>query len=243
MQLHVGVGSGGAAQRHVHVGEPCSGGLARPGQLPERHLRVGIGGREGIEQLGSLHHRRPAQKAPLEKIAVGARARLRGAVGVCHGRHRGPGGLEVCLSGGGQRHAARMAHEQGDAQSRLELGDRLREGRLRDMEPARRARYLALLGDHHEVAQLAQLRHRTSRVGGVSAPALRRPRARYARRDREVQAAQPEVSAWEPKLNLLLYLGGFRGGTGDRGSARTLIHLSVSGIAKSCCDRYPLYQG
>ena len=81
-----------------------------------------MGEDEGTEQLGRLDNRRDAYEAPIEAIAVGA---LRGAVGVRDRRQRSLRGIQVCLAGGGERHAARMATKVG-RRAAVEMGDRLR---------------------------------------------------------------------------------------------------------------------
>ena len=68
---------------------------------------------------------------------------------------RGAGLLEERLTGRRQRDAARVALEQHDSDVGLELGDRLRERGLRDVELARGARHLPLFGDGHEVDEMA----------------------------------------------------------------------------------------
>src|SRR4029077_17399865 len=64
--------------------------------------------------------------------------------------------LEQLGAGRREAHAARMALKQLHAHLRLELRDRARERRLREVELLGRARDLALFRSDDEIAQLTQ---------------------------------------------------------------------------------------
>ena len=67
--------------------------------------------------------------------------------------------LEQQRTGWCELHAAGRAHQQLDAERRLERLDALAQRRLRDVQPRRGAAEMQLLGDGHEVAQVPQQVH------------------------------------------------------------------------------------
>lgn len=71
------------------------------------------------------------------------------------GRHRRSRLGQERLTGRRQRDPARVARQQHHAEFALELGHRLGEGGLGHVQACGRARYLALLGNRHEVVEMA----------------------------------------------------------------------------------------
>ena len=165
---------------HADAGRPCGGRRLehdRRGQLvrgdPAQQLRGQVLGEPHLaaaERLRQPPGRRPAQRAVTDR-EPGLRA---GAARLGDGEvdlgDRAAGAREQRRARGRQLHPPRRAHEQHGAEIALELADRARERRLRHVQPRGGAAEVQLLGDRHEVAQLAELDR------GVHAAILRRAR-------------------------------------------------------------------
>ena len=129
----------------------------REREIAQGQLGVGVGICERGEQLRTAHHRRRPDEADLDQSLGGSCQRLGCPLGlVLAGDRRTRLGQER-LAGVGQADAAGVTFEELDAELRLELGDRVRESRLGDVQARRSARDLPLLGDREEIAQLASL--------------------------------------------------------------------------------------
>ena len=133
-----------------------------------RHLRraLGVGERDrdarvrGAERAGEgrdrvdRQRRERAQVEPSRFEPADRRHRGAGHLHVAQGLARG---ADERLTGGGERHAAADAVEEGSAELGFELADRLRHRRLRHELGQRRPGEAALVDDGEEQPELAQI--------------------------------------------------------------------------------------
>ena len=165
---------------HADAGRPCGGRRLehdRRGQLargdPAQQLRGQVLGEPHLaaaERLRQPPGRRPAQRAVTDREPGLRAGTARLGDGEVDLGDRAAGAREQRRARGRQLHPPRRAHEQHGAEIALELADRARERRLRHVQPRGGAAEVQLLGDRHEVAQLAELDR------GVHAAILRRAR-------------------------------------------------------------------
>jgi hypothetical protein len=126
-------------------------------------LSVGIGGRERREQFARRDRRRRSDEPDLDDVMSGARERLSLSLGLELGLDRHSRLREEGLALGCELDPAGVPLQQLEAELGLQLGDRLRQRRLGDLQAPRRARHLPLFGNRHEVAQVGgPERHRQS---------------------------------------------------------------------------------
>src|SRR5271165_62810 len=147
----------GVTERHVHVPEPRGRRAAWEREVAERDLDTWVGLGERREQLGRAQDRGRPDEADLEHPCGFPRQRFGRKPGLPLARHGHPRLLQERLAVRREGDAAGVALEQLDAQFALELGDRLREGRLGDLELGRGTSQLTLFRGRHEVAQLPPL--------------------------------------------------------------------------------------
>lgn len=143
-------------ERHVGAAVAQHPGLVA--QAAQQHLdlgRTGLG-RVRVEQLAQQLMVRAGLRGERQPAGEG-----RGAAGTASGRGGAvqdrAGLVEEHLTRAGERDAAAVAFEQGDAKASLELLDRPRQRRLGDAEPLGRPAEVQLLGDRDEVPELAGL--------------------------------------------------------------------------------------
>ena len=117
--------------------------------------RVGLC--ERLDQVRVGDRGRQAQVPEDDRALPGPRQRLRRQERVFGGGQGRPRLLEEDLSGGSERDPAGVPLEQLQPEVRLELGHRLRERRLGDVQLLRGKGDLALFCDRHEVLQVAPL--------------------------------------------------------------------------------------
>ena len=134
--------------------QPLQHHLAR--LLAHDELDPGMARVERGEQRGEVE--RPGRAHRADDDAAGPHAGELGQLGrrrVDLGE-RAAGARDEQLAGRGERDVPRRAVDERDADLVLEPLDLLRERGLSDAQPRRRAREVALVGERHEVAQLAQ---------------------------------------------------------------------------------------
>ena len=151
-----GVLVGRLTEGHVDVAQPGPCRSARKRQFLEAHPDVRMLVGESRKQRPLLDHWPGTDEANCQLVARLARERVGHHVGVVDRRERDARFGKESLSDGRELHAAGMPLKQSHSQLSLQGGDRLRQRRLGEMQPGRRARHLSLLGDGDEVAQMSQ---------------------------------------------------------------------------------------
>jgi len=142
------------AECDVDPCQPVGGGAAREREVSKRDHRLGVRGGERAEELRRIAHGRRPDEADRDRPRRRASKRLAAVDGVgLRGQRRARLGEER-LARVSQLDTARATFEQLYAELGLELSDRIGERGLREIEPARRARDLTLLGDRDEALEL-----------------------------------------------------------------------------------------
>jgi hypothetical protein len=172
LHAHPGIDRGCVAEGDVHLLEPGRGGTVRERQFSKRDLGLRVGAGEGREQLRGMNQRRRPDEPDLHRPPGGPRESPSSHRGVVGG---GQGHARLCQEGlarGGDRDPTGVALEQLNSELGLQLRERLGQRRLSDVELARGAGYLALIGDGDQVAEVLQPNRHRSPSGSARQPAL-----------------------------------------------------------------------
>ena len=161
-QHHLGAHLGELLDRRADQADVDDTGADQPQLLDGRplvqlDLDVRGGGAEALHDPGDDRQQRRADEVdpqPAGLPGVDPPRGLNGAVELCQ---QLPGVAQERLARRGQLHPPSGAGQQLAAELVLELADLLAQRRLGDVQPGGRAAEVQLLGDGHEVAQLAQL--------------------------------------------------------------------------------------